>query len=352
MPSDYKRPESLKDADSRPMPPDGKPGGGQAFSPLIRLEGLFKSFPISAGLLNAKKHLRAVNGVSFSVPPGQTLGLVGESGCGKSTVGNMILRLLKPDGGRIFFKERDMAELATKREHRAELARIQAVFQDPQSSLDPRMTVEKIVGYPLLPFLKLPKGERTERVLEILAEVGLGPEHLRRFPHEFSGGQRQRIGIARALVVKPEFIVFDEPTSALDVSVQAQILHLIKGLQARHNYSYLFISHDLAVIRHLSHRVAVMYLGRLVESGAREEVFEAPKHPYTRLLLDSAPEPDPECPKPWGRQIGDVPSPINPPPGCTFHPRCPEAMPVCRRAAPLPCDTGGGHLVECFLYQG
>ena len=320
---------------------------GQA---IIRLEDIHKSFPLSGGLLKAKRQLRAVNGVSLSVAPGQTLGLVGESGCCKSTVGNLILRLLKPDSGRIFFKERDVAELAAGREHRAELAGIQAVFQDPQSSLDPRMTVEKIVGYPLLPFLKLPRAERSERVLEILQEVGLGPEHLKRFPHEFSGGQRQRIGIARALVVKPEFIVFDEPTSALDVSVQAQILHLVKDLQTRHGYSYLFISHDLAVVRHLSHRVAVMYLGRVVESGSRDEVFENPKHPYTRLLMDSAPEPNPACRKPWGRQIGDVPSPMNPPPGCTFHPRCPEAMPICRREAPRPRDAGAAHLVEC--HQG
>ena len=321
-------------------------------APVIRLEDVRKTFSISGGLFKPKQELKAVAGVSFAVNPGETLGLVGESGCGKSTVGNLILRLLKADSGRIFFKERDMTELAGRKEHRAELARVQAVFQDPQSSLDPRMTVEKIVGYPLMPYLKLKRPERVERVLSILKEVGLGPEHLRRFPHEFSGGQRQRLGIARALVVEPEFIVLDEPTSALDVSVQAQILHLVKDLQSRHGYSYLFISHDLAVVRHLSHRVAVMYLGRIVETGEREALFEDPRHPYTRLLMDSAPEPDPACRKPWGRQIGDVPSPMNPPPGCPFHPRCPEAKELCRQKPPEPVDLGRGHLVSCFLHQG
>ncbi len=316
-------------------------------APLLSLESVSKAFDLSGGLFRRRRHLRAVDRVSLTVSAGETLGLVGESGCGKSTLGNLILRLLQPDEGRLAFKGRDFAEAGR---NDPLLAKIQAVFQDPQSSLDPRLTIERVVGYPLLPHFRLSRAERRERVMDILREVGLGAEHLRRYPHEFSGGQRQRIGLARALVVRPEFVVLDEPTSALDVSVQAQILRLIRDLQQRHGYAYLFISHDLAVVRHLSHRVAVMYLGHLVESGGRDALFDAPLHPYTRLLLDSAPEPRPDRRKPWSAQAGEVPSPLAPPPGCPFHPRCPEAAAVCAQQYPGPREVDHGRLVECWIY--
>jgi peptide/nickel transport system ATP-binding protein/oligopeptide transport system ATP-binding protein len=318
-------------------------------TPIIRTVDLYKKFPQARFFSGERDCLHAVNGVNFRVAEGETLGLVGESGCGKSTVGNLLLRLLKPDGGRIFYKGRDLRDMAGKRRLLPELAKIQAVFQDPQSSLDPRMNVERLVGSPLLPYSGLSKAQRAERVRAILREVGMWEEHLDRFPHEFSGGQRQRVSIARSLIVEPEFIVFDEPTSALDVSVQAQILNLIKDLQTRHGYAYLFISHDLAVIRHVSRRVAVMYLGRIVESALRDDLFLQPRHPYTRALMDSVPEPDPDRRKPLAVLQGDVPSPVRLPGGCSFHPRCPEAAAVCSRERPRPARVNTEHFVECWM---
>ncbi len=319
---------------------------------VMRVLDLHKRFPVSQGLFSKKAWLHAVNGVRLRVHKGETLGLVGESGCGKSTVGNMLLRLLTPDSGIIHYKGRDLqAMLRSKnKDDKRELARIQAVFQDPQSSLDPRMTVARIVGSPLLPYSGLESKQREKAVERILDEVGLGAEHMNRYPHEFSGGQRQRIGIARALIVQPEFIVFDEPTSALDVSVQAQILNLIKDLQKQYGYAYLFISHDLAVVRHVSHRVAVMYLGRVVETAPVEELFEAPRHPYTRALMESVPEPNPNRKKALAVLEGDVPSPVNLPIGCPFHPRCPERMGVCALERPERIQIQERHFVECWKY--
>jgi len=317
-------------------------------SPVVEVRNVVKHFPVSRGFRGrGRKVLRAVDGVSFGVEKGETLGLVGESGCGKSTVGNLILGLLKPDGGRVLYRGEDLRAL--RGEERKRMRRnIQVVFQDPQSSLDPRMPIKKTVGYPL-EVNGLAKGARAaERVEAMLEETGLRPEHMHRYPHELSGGQRQRIGIARALVVDPEFVVLDEPTSALDVSVQAQILNLLKNLQKRHGFSFLFVSHDLAVVRHASHRVAVMYLGRIVETASREDLFRNPLHPYTRALLAAVPRPGPK--KPLGILGGDVPSPVNIPPGCRFHPRCPEAVEACSREEPAEVELGSGHGVSCRLY--
>ncbi len=316
---------------------------------LIRVTDLHKRFGLGrSGLFGERRYLHAVNNVRFRVFEGETLGVVGESGCGKSTVGNLLLGLLEPDAGQILYREQDLPAL---RRAAPEKVKIQAVFQDPQSSLDPRMTVEQLVGAPLIPRAKLSRAKRAERVAAILREVGLSEEHMRRYPHEFSGGQRQRIGIARALIAGPEFIVFDEPTSALDVSVQAQILNLINELQARHGYAYLFISHDLAVIRHVSRRVAVMYLGHVVETALRDDLFLQPRHPYTRALMDSVPEPDPERRKTLAVLQGDVPSPVRLPSGCPFHPRCPQKAAVCALEPPERVQISDDHFVECWMYQ-
>lgn len=317
---------------------------------VIEVRNIFKYFPVPRGFLGRdKEFLRAVDDVSLYIHRGETLGLVGESGSGKSTVGNLILCLLKPDRGRISYQGVELTGTTAKTFRRLR-GKLQVVFQDPQSSLDPRMTIKTIVGYPLK-VNKLAKGDKiAEVVLAMLREVGLDEEHLDRYPHEFSGGQRQRIGIARALITEPDFVVFDEPTSALDVSVQAQILNLIKDLQKRYGYAYLFISHDLAVIRHISHRIAVMYLGALVETAPKQALFRNPCHPYTRALLDSVPRPDPFKRQPLGVLQGDPPSPINLPPGCRFHPRCPEAMDVCRNRLPDRSEVEEGHWVTCHLY--
>ncbi|MBO4317426.1 MAG: ABC transporter ATP-binding protein [Mailhella sp.] len=319
-------------------------------TPVILVRGLTKRFPLGGAPFGKKRYLHAVNNVRFRVFEGETLGLVGESGCGKSTVGNCLLRLLKPDSGTILYRGQDMLEMAAQKDKRQRLAKIQAVFQDPQSSLDPRMTVEKIVSAPLLPYSGLDRAERHSRVIAMLNEVGLGEDHLKRYPHEFSGGQRQRIGIARALITEPRFVVFDEPTSALDVSVQAQILNLIASLQRKYGYAYLFISHDLAVVRHISRRVAVMYLGHVVETALCGDLFAKPLHPYTRALIDSVPEPDPEKRKKLAVLEGEVPSPVDLPPGCPFAPRCSEAAEVCRREQPGRRRVSEDHFIECHMY--
>ncbi len=312
----------------------------------LELRGLGKRFFLGGGLFSPRRELHAVSDVSLCLAPGETLGLVGESGCGKSTLGNMILGLLEPDEGEILYGGTPLRPFG-KMSGQTRAPRIQAVFQDPFSSLDPRMTVEEIVTAPLLLDQTLTRAQRTARARAILEEVGLGQAHLSRYPHEFSGGQRQRIGIARALAPQPRFIVMDEPTSALDVSVQAQILALIRELQSRHGYAYLFISHDLAVVRHLSHRVAVMYLGFVVESAPCAELFREPLHPYTRALMACAPEPDPARRKSLNVLDGDVPSPVNLPAGCPFAPRCPEATPRCTTERPPLRETAPGHMSRC-----
>jgi len=319
--------------------------------PVISVTDLVKYFPIHRGFLGRKvQYLKAVDGIDFTVHKGETLGLVGESGCGKSTVGYLILNLIKPDGGKIFYKDLDVTAL-----HGKELQRIrrnlQVVFQDPQSSLDPRMLIKNTVGYPI-EVNGLAKGaELVRRVKTMLAEVGLSEDHMYRYPHEFSGGQRQRIGIARALITEPKFVVLDEPTSALDVSVQAQILNLIKDLQQRNGYAYLFISHDLSVIKHMSHRIAVMYLGNIVETAPKNSLYQNPLHPYTRALMASLPQPDPQKRHTLAVLKGDVPSPVNVPTGCRFHPRCPQVMEQCSRLTPPFIEMDTGHRVACHLYE-
>jgi peptide/nickel transport system ATP-binding protein/oligopeptide transport system ATP-binding protein len=318
--------------------------------PVIEAVDLVKYFPIYGGLFGRQvEYLKAVDSVSLTIHPGETLGLVGESGCGKTTVGYLLLSLLRCDRGRVLHHGVDITRLrgnALRKVRR----NLQIVFQDPQSSLDPRMLIKKTVGYPLEVNGLARGSEVVARVKHILTEVGLDADHMYRYPHEFSGGQRQRIGIARALITGPEFIVFDEPTSALDVSVQAQILNLIKDLQRRHGYSYLFISHNLSVVKHVSHRIAVMYLGKIVEAAPRHALFERPLHPYTRALLASVPEPNPQKRHALGVLSGDVPSPVNVPAGCRFHPRCAEAMEKCRSVMPVSLEVAAGHSVACHLY--
>ena len=321
---------------------------------LLRVENLKMYFPILRGLIIQRKigDIKAVDGVSFFIRRGETLGLVGESGCGKSTTGRAILQLYRPTGGHVYFEGKDLTRIKGK-ELRHMRRRMQMIFQDPYASLNPRMTVEAIVGEPL-EVHGLAKGkEKRERVQELLAQVGLNPYFINRYPHEFSGGQRQRIGIARALAVDPDFIVCDEPISALDVSIQAQIINLLQDLQEQRGLTYLFIAHDLSVVRHISDRVAVMYLGKIVELADRDELYENPLHPYTQALLSAVPIPDPDIEAKRQRIIleGDVPSPANPPKGCNFHTRCPRVMDICREKEPAFVDVGGHHFVACFLYS-
>lgn len=319
-------------------------------TPVIEVIDLVKHFPVHGGFLGRRvEYLQAVDSVSLAIHPRETLGLVGESGCGKTTLGYLILNLLRPDRGKVLYRGTDIGALQGEALRRVR-RNLQIVFQDPQSSLDPRMLIKKTVGYPL-EVNGIARGkEVVARVRSILAEVGLDEEHMYRYPHEFSGGQRQRIGIARALITGPEFIVFDEPTSSLDVSVQAQILNLVKELQQRHGYSYLFVSHNLSVIKHVSHRVAVMYLGKIVEAAPRHALFDRPLHPYTRALLTSVPKPDPGKRHTLGVLSGDVPSPVNVPGGCRFHPRCPEVKEECRHIIPSSVEVEPGHWVTCHLY--
>ncbi len=321
---------------------------------LIRVENLKMYFPILRGLIIQRKigDIKAVDGISFFIRRGETLGLVGESGCGKSTTGRAILQLYRPTGGHVYFDGVDLTQLKGS-ELRRMRRRMQMIFQDPYASLNPRMTVEAIVGEPLEVHGLARGKEKRERVQELLKQVGLNPYFINRYPHEFSGGQRQRIGIARALAVDPEFIVCDEPISALDVSIQAQIINLLEDLQEQRGLTYLFIAHDLSVVRHISDRVAVMYLGKIVELADRDELYNNPLHPYTQALLSAVPIPDPDVEAKRERIIlqGDVPSPANPPRGCNFHTRCPRVMDICREHEPAFVDVGGGHYVACFLYS-
>src|SRR6201988_3130895 len=319
--------------------------------PLLRVKNLKKYFPIRGGLLSREvARVHAVDDVSFEILPGETLGLVGESGCGKSTTGRTILRLIEPTSGEVSFQGKNVTTL-DKRSLRALRKEMQIIFQDPYASLNPRMTVGSIIGEALVIHkLAKSKRERDERVVHLLETVGLNADHLRRYPHEFSGGQRQRIGIARALAVSPKLIVADEPVSALDGSIQAQVINLLEDLQKQFNLTYLFIAHDLSVVEHISTRVAVMYLGRIVEIAPARDLYDSPLHPYTEALLSAVPIPDPTMKRERIRLQGDVPNPIHPPGGCHFHTRCPiRELPLCSTERPQLRQTANGHWVACHL---
>jgi oligopeptide transport system ATP-binding protein len=317
---------------------------------LLDIKGLKVYFPVMAGFIVSRKiaENKAVDGITFNVGRGETVGLVGESGCGKSTTGRAILQLYKPTDGTIVFDGKDMSSLHGE-ELRHTRRRMQMIFQDPYASLNPRMSVRDIIGEPLLIHKLGNSAERRERVAELMRIVGLNPYYATRFPHEFSGGQRQRIGIARSLAVSPDFIVCDEPVSALDVSIQAQIINLLEELQEQFGLTYLFIAHDLAVVRHISDRVAVMYLGKMMEMSGRNEIYDNPMHPYTKALLSAVPIPDPALERKRERIIltGDVPSSLRPPRGCVFHTRCPIAIDECREAVPEWREVQPGHWVAC-----
>lgn len=315
-------------------------------SPLLRLENVSQQFSIPAGIVQAVSHF------NLEVYPGETVGLVGESGCGKSTVGRTILQLYRPSTGRIFFENRDLATLSQE-ELKVVRRRMQMVFQDPYGSLNPRMTVEEIIREGLDIHQMGNLEERAVKVRELLEQVGLKKEHAFRYPHEFSGGQRQRIGIARALAVRPKFIVCDEPISALDVSIQAQVINLLKSLQQQLGLAFLFIAHDLSMVQYISHRVAVMYLGHLVELAKSEDLYQDPLHPYTQALLSAVPIPNPEAERKRHRIVlkGEVPSPIHMPSGCVFHTRCPHAMPVCKEETPKWQKVKPHHFTACHLYS-
>jgi oligopeptide transport system ATP-binding protein len=329
--------------DARPDP---------ALRPLVQVEGLKMYFPIYTGLF--RRHtgdVKAVDGVSFSIPPGETLGLVGESGCGKSTVGRAILRLYEPTAGRVVIDGEDVASLPPDALRRKRPA-MQMVFQDPQASLNPRMTLAQIISEPLEEHTDWDSDRKIARVHELMDQVGLNRRFINRYPHEFSGGQRQRIGIARALALNPKFIVCDEPIAALDVSIQAQVVNLLEDLQERLGLTYLFISHDLSMVRHLATRVAVMYLGRIAELSPSADLYARPLHPYAEALLSAVNEPDPVIAANRRRIIltGDVPSPANPPQGCNFCTRCPKVMPVCRTVKPDLVEVEPGRMVACHLF--
>ena len=317
---------------------------------LLEVRGLCKHFPTQHGWLGRSQLVRAVDGVSFSIAEGETLGLVGESGCGKSTTGKLILRLQDPTAGEILWNGRPIHNLS-QTELRPVRRELQAVFQDPYASLNPRIRAAEIVAEPLRNYEAMSSAQARERVASLFERVGLRPDQMVKYPFEFSGGQRQRLGIARALSVQPRLIVCDEPVSALDVSVQAQVINLLMDLQQQFNLSYLFIAHDLAVVEHISHRVAVMYLGRIVEIAPKRTIFTSPQHPYTEALLDAVPVPDPLVRKNRRVLTGDVPSPINPPPGCHFHTRCPYVEERCRIESPPMREVAPGQFVACHLRQ-
>jgi oligopeptide transport system ATP-binding protein len=322
---------------------------------LIDVRGLKKYFPITRGILIRREigAVKAVDNVSFKIFRGETLGLVGESGCGKTTTGRTIVQLYRPTEGSIYYGEVDLAKLKGE-PLRHMRSRMQMIFQDPYASLNPRWTIARIISEPLRVHrtVESEKGKK-ERVKELLELVKLDPYHLNRYPHEFSGGQRQRVGVARALASNPEFIVCDEPISALDVSIQAQVVNLLEDLQGKFNLTYLFIAHDLSMVRHICKRVAVMYLGMVVELSTRDEVYDHPLHPYTKALLSAVPIPDPRTTRARRRIVleGDVPSPSNPPRGCRFHPRCPMMIERCREETPQLEDVGGEHYVACWMVE-
>jgi peptide/nickel transport system ATP-binding protein len=314
---------------------------------LLKVEDLKTYFRVRGSFT---KKVRAVDGVSFEIPKGITLGVVGESGCGKSTLGRTVLKLIEPTSGRIFFDGKDVTKIRGKN-LREYWRNAQMVFQDPHTSLNPRMTIASILLEPIRSY-KLPVNDEERFLVEQLEMVGLGKEHLYRYPHELSGGQKQRVAILRAIIVKPKFVVLDEPTSALDVSVQAQILELLKDLQKIYGLTYMFISHDIAVVKYMSNMIAVMYLGKIVELGDADTVFFNPLHPYTKYLLSAVPIPDPRMVRDRKKVLvqGEPPSPINPPPGCRFHPRCPFAMDICRKEEPPKIEVEKSHMVACMLY--
>jgi oligopeptide transport system ATP-binding protein len=317
--------------------------------PLLEVKNLKKYFPVRGGIFSkAIGYIYAVDGVSFYLNKGESLGLVGESGCGKSTTARAILRLIEPTEGEILFEGKDVCKL-DHGEMRSIRRDMQIVFQDPYASLDPRRTVEQIIGEPLDVFQVSTKKERKDRIAYLLQKVGLSPDHARRYPHEFSGGQRQRIGIARALALNPKMIIGDEPVSALDVSIQAQVINLLEDIQKEFKLSYIIIAHDLAVVEHVCDRIAVMYLGRIVELAKDRELYTSPLHPYTVALLSAIPVPDPNITKKRIILEGDVPSPMHPPAGCHFHTRCPRKKEVCERTIPELTEIGNGHYVACHL---
>jgi oligopeptide transport system ATP-binding protein len=316
---------------------------------LLEVRELTKHFPVTRGVLaRTVGHVKAVDGVSFAIPKGQTLGLVGESGSGKTTAGRCVLRLIRATSGSVIFDGTDVLALDDEAMRRMR-RHMQIVFQDPYTSLNPRMRVETIIGEPLVIHESLGRAARRARVGELMERVGLDPGLMRRFPHEFSGGQRQRIGIARALATKPKFLVLDEPVSALDVSVQAQVVNLLQDLQEESGLTYLFIAHDLAVVEQLAQRVVVMYLGKVMESGAREQIYSEPKHPYTRALLSAVPRPEPDRVRSRIVLRGDIPTPIDPPSGCVFRTRCPIAQDLCARDVPQLIERADGHAVACHF---